>query len=205
MSRIIAGRAGGRRLRTPAGDATRPTSDRVREAFFSAVAAWNGTSDHAVDEQLEGQSVLDLFAGSGAVGLEAASRGASFVVAVEQNARTAALIRANAVSCGLADSMTVLATSAERFLAGAAGPAPGTTAGKDFDIVWFDPPYAWDADELDQLIAAAASCLLAADGLIAVERSTRGRAPVFPAGLVPWANSYGETVVHLAQPTGEHL
>jgi 16S rRNA (guanine966-N2)-methyltransferase len=144
--------------------------------------------------------MLDLFAGSGAVGLEAASRGASRVVAVEQNARTAALIRSNAASCGLAGPVTVLATGAERFLAGAAGPAEDGA----FDIIWLDPPYAWDADDLDRLIAAAASTLLAADGLIAVERSARGRAPVFPAGLDSWANSYGETVVHLAQPTREH-
>ncbi|AZZ39185.1 16S rRNA (guanine(966)-N(2))-methyltransferase RsmD [Acidipropionibacterium jensenii] len=197
MTRIIAGRAGGRRLRTPDGDSTRPTSDRVREAFFSSLAAWNGTSDQPADTQLEGQSVLDLFAGSGAVGLEAASRGAARVVAVEKNPRTAALIRTNARTCGLADRLTAVAAGAERYLAGGLQADP-------FDVIWFDPPYATGADQLDALIAEAVGAFLAPDGLIAVERSARGRAPVMPEGLDSWTNRYGETVVHLAQPTREH-
>ncbi len=197
MSRIIAGRAGGRRLRTPPGDATRPTSDRVREAFFSALAAWNGTADRPADRQLEGQSVLDLFAGSGAVGLEAASRGATRVVAVEKDPRTAALVRANATAAGLAGELTAVAAGVERYLSG--GPAADP-----FDVIWFDPPYALEAGILDALIAEAAGGFLAGDGLIAVERSSRGRAPAFPGGMDSWANRYGETVVHLAQPLREH-
>lgn len=90
--RIIAGRAGGHRLAAPKGAATRPTSDRVREALFSAVQAWAGS--------FEGLAVLDLYAGSGALGLEAWSRGADAVTLVESDRRTAALIGANARRIG---------------------------------------------------------------------------------------------------------
>lgn len=198
VSRIIAGRAGGRRLSTPPGDATRPTSDRVREAFFSAVAAWNGSSDQPVADQLAGQSMLDLFAGSGAVGLEAASRGAARVVAVERNPRTAALIRANARSCRLDAQTTAICVGVERFLSGG-------RPGEPFDLIFCDPPYALDAAELDSLIATAVRDFLAHDGLIAVERSSRGRAPVFGARMDSWANRYGETVVYFAQPSREDM
>lgn len=196
VSRIIAGLAGGRRLRTPPGNATRPTSDRVREGLFSALAAWNGTSDGPVGEQLAGQSFLDLFAGSGAVGLEAASRGASRVVCVEKNRRTAALVADNARDMGLSRGVDAVAQAVEGYLAGRQTPPA-------FDIIWFDPPYALAEPDLDGLIGLAVTGLLADDGLIAVERSSRTRTPVFPEGMVSWANRYGETVVHLAQPDRE--
>ena len=93
MSRIIAGSARGRRLRTPSGDATRPTSDRVREALFSALESELGT--------LSGLRLLDLYAGSGAVGLEAMSRGAAAVTSVESDRRTARLVQDNAEQLGL--------------------------------------------------------------------------------------------------------
>src|SRR3990170_2743067 len=92
MTRIIGGSAGGRRLSTPRGLNTRPTSDRVREALFSAIEAWCGS--------LAGLRFLDLYAGSGAVGLEARSRGAGVVTLVEQDRRTAALISDNARALG---------------------------------------------------------------------------------------------------------
>lgn len=82
MSRIIAGSAKGRRIDTPKGSRTRPTTDRTREALFSALASWFDTADEAPERQLDGVAVLDLYAGSGAVGLEAASRGAHPVVLV---------------------------------------------------------------------------------------------------------------------------
>lgn len=183
------------RLRTPAGGATRPTSERVREAVFSAVAAWNGTAERAVSEQLSGQGFLDLCAGSGAVGLEAASRGAARVVCVEKDRRTAALIADNARSTGLARVVRSVGGPVDRYLEG--------FADERFDIIWFDPPYAFDDEELDRLVATAAERALAYDGLLAVERSSRGRAPQFPAGMVSWQNRYGETVVHLAQARRE--
>src|SRR5689334_7957728 len=92
MTRIIGGTAGGRRLRTPTGDATRPTSDRVREALFSTLESQLGS--------LTGLRVLDLYAGSGAVGLEAMSRGAGVVTAVESDRRTAGLAQDNARTLG---------------------------------------------------------------------------------------------------------
>ena len=101
MSRIIAGSRGGRRIGMPSGDRTRPTTDRVREALFSAIAAWAGTSMRSADQALAGLGFCDLYAGSGAVGLEAASRGADPVLLVEADRRTAAVARGNAAELGL--------------------------------------------------------------------------------------------------------
>lgn len=183
----------------------------MREAVFSAVAAWNGTAERAVSEQLAGQGFLDLFAGSGAVGLEAASRGAARVVCVEKDRRTAALIAGNARSTGLAGAVHSVGGPVDRYLDGFAGrwfdPAAGAGQRFDpaqrFDIVWLDPPYAFDDEELDRLVATVVERVLADDGLVAVERSSRGRGPRFPAGMVSWQNRYGETVVHLAQARRE--
>src|SRR5215218_8684934 len=101
MTRIISGAAGGRRLATPSGPATRPTTDRVREALFSSIESWCGS--------LQGLRFLDLFAGSGAVGLEAWSRGAGVVTLVEQDRRTASLISANARRLGFTKAHVVVA------------------------------------------------------------------------------------------------
>ena len=110
MTRIIGGSAGGRRINTPRGVNTRPTSDRVREALFSAVEAWCGS--------LAGLRVLDLYAGSGAVGLEARSRGAGVVTLVEHDRRTAALISENSRALGFTQRL-------ERHVCGAATDAAG--------------------------------------------------------------------------------
>src|SRR5689334_25203205 len=104
MTRIIGGTAGGRRIDTPRGTATRPSSDRVREALFSAIESWCGS--------LQGLRFLDLYAGSGAVGLEAWSRGAGVVTLVEQDRRTAAVISANAKTLGFARANVVAASVA---------------------------------------------------------------------------------------------
>src|SRR6188472_4251172 len=100
MTRIIGGAAGGRRISTPRGVHTRPTSDRVREALFSAIESWCGS--------LHGLRFLDLYAGSGAVGLEAWSRGAGVVTLVEQDRRTAALISGNARTLGFPKANVVV-------------------------------------------------------------------------------------------------
>ncbi len=194
VSRIIAGRAGGRRLRTPSGRTTRPTTDRVREAVFSALAAWNGTADADPAEHLAGQSVADVFAGSGAIGLEAASRGAGPVVCIEKDARAASVIRGNAAHLALA--VEVATSSAASWLA---------TTGRRFDVMWFDPPYDLADEDLDELIDAAARVLVD-NGLLVVERSARSRAPHLPEGMETWSASYGETTIHYAQwdrPTGD--
>ncbi len=188
MTRIIAGSRKGHRLRTPAHSATRPTTDRVREASFSLIAAWAGTAGDAADEMLAGFSFLDLFAGSG-VALEAASRGAAPVLAVESDQATARIARGNAKETGLA--VTVLAATVEQTLAGEPA-AP-------FDVVWADPPYAVPAERLGPVLAAAIDRWLAADGLLVLERSSRDPAPEWPPVVTDsWQRRYGETTLYFA-------
>ncbi len=179
MTRIIGGVAGGRRLQTPRGDLTRPTSDRVREALFSAWESALGS--------LAGVAFLDLYAGSGAVGLEAASRGAVRVTLVEQDRRTAALVRANAADLAL-PGVDVVCAPVARFLAGSPSP---------YDVVFLDPPYALEAFAVSaDLTALAEGGWLAPDASVVVERSTRGEPLTWPAGVEPGrVRSYGETAL----------
>lgn len=180
MTRIIGGSARGRRLNTPRGAATRPTSDRVREALFSAVESWCGS--------LAGLRVLDLYAGSGAVGLEAWSRGAGVVTLVEHDRRTAALIQANATSIGF--SRVHVVTSPVATALTRQPPAP-------YDLVFLDPPY----PHPDAAVVAALEALrdhgwLVPGALVVVERSARGPALGWPDGFVgDRSRSYGETVL----------
>ncbi|MCI2240208.1 16S rRNA (guanine(966)-N(2))-methyltransferase RsmD [Paenibacillus sp. TRM 82003] len=190
MTRIVAGSAGGRRLRVPPGDTTRPTSDRVREALFSALDAAGAVED---------ARVLDLYAGSGALGLEAASRGAREVVLVEAARAAAQTARANAAALGL-PGVRVEHERAERFLAG-----PRAADGGGWDLVLVDPPYAVDDEALAAVLAALAP-LLADGATVVVERSARSPEPRWPAG---WSAArrrrYGETsvwTVHLDGPGG---
>lgn len=193
MSRIISGRAKGLRLSAPKGDATRPTTDRVREALFSSLVTWFGAADHVPEEQFEGVSVLDLFAGTGAVGLEAASRGASRVTLVDH--RTAALIRENAERAGL--RVDARAGKVEPSL---------ETVGEGWDLVFVDPPYDVDGAAVDRVLARLAAGLLAPQGLVVVERSKRSTPPVWPPAFTDvWERGYGETVLHYGatEPAGE--
>lgn len=188
MTRIIGGTVGGRRLETPRGGDTRPTSDRVREALFSALEARAGS--------LHGLRVLDLYAGSGAVGLEAWSRGAAAVTFVEADRRTADLVRRNARSVGC-EVATVRAGSVTTTLAGGAD-AP-------YDIVFSDPPYALDdVTVADDLALLAAQGWLAPDALVVVERGSRSPEPGWPGGLAALPGKrgrkkYGETTLWFAQ------
>src|SRR3954454_2574716 len=127
MTRIIGGSAGGRRITAPAGQQTRPTTARVREALFSRVEAWCGS--------LQGLRFLDLYAGSGAVGLEAWSRGAGVVTFVESDRRTARLVGANATGLGFA--------TADVAAASVTAPLPRPPAAP-YDIAFLDPPYPLD-------------------------------------------------------------
>lgn len=189
MSRIIAGSAGGQRLRTPAGDRTRPTTDRVREAFFASLAAWLGTADQPADAQLSGVAFLDLFAGSGAIGLEAASRGASPVVLVESDAAVCALIRDNQQRTAL--GVEVQRAEAAKFL---------ERASQAFDVVWLDPPYPLPDAEINRLLDLITTRgWLAADALVVVERSARSPRPDFGPDVDAWDRRYGETVLYCAQ------
>lgn len=192
MGRIIAGGAHGTRLTAPDGRATRPTTDRVREALFNALAAWNGTAGGPAEDQCRGLALLDLFSGSGAVGLEAASRGADPVHLVERDRRAAGVICRNLAATGLGARLHVRDVAA--FLA---APAPVV-----FDVIVADPPYALPGDELSELLGAAVSGgFLADDGLLVVERSSRDPEPRWPDGFGPGARrDYGETALFLCRP-----
>lgn len=184
MTRIIAGRAGGRRLATPKGERTRPTSDRTREALFSALEARAGGLEDVV--------FLDLFAGSGAVGLEAWSRGASRVRLVEHDRATAALIRRNAASigCAVPREADVVTASVPAALA-----RPVDLA---VDIAFLDPPYPRSEEEVAADLLALGPWL-APDAAVLLERSRRSPAPTWPEGLEPVRSKvYGETTVWFA-------
>jgi len=183
MTRIIAGRAGGRRLATAAGRTTRPTSDRTREGLFSTVTAIRGS--------LAGATVLDLYAGSGAVGLEALSRGAEDVLLVESDNRAARVIRENIAAVGLPGAR-LLTGRVERLLD--SGPEP-TAAQRDF--VFADPPYALTDAELARLLRALSSRgWLAPGALVVLERATRSGAPTWPAGYESdRSRRYGEATL----------
>ena len=179
MTRIIAGAARGRRLAVPKGTVTRPTSDRAREGLFATVAAIHGP--------LHGARVLDLFAGSGAVGLEALSRGAARVVFVESDARVARVIRANVAVVAL-PGVEVVCDRVERFLRRGQGDEPAV------DLVVADPPYAASGAEVTEMLAALTGRgWLKPGALVAVERATRSGALAWPGGYIPdRSRRYGE-------------
>jgi 16S rRNA (guanine966-N2)-methyltransferase len=189
MTRIIGGSAGGRRLRTPNGVNTRPTSDRVREALFSTIDAGLGS--------ITGLRFLDLYAGSGAVGLEARSRGAGVVTLVEHDRRTASLIRHNVKTVGFTNVEVVTST---------VGRALAHPPRAPYDIVFLDPPYAVPtADVLDALAALCANDWLADEALVVVERATRESELTWPEGFAGGrSKKYGETTLwygHAARPS----
>ncbi|HYN93707.1 MAG TPA: 16S rRNA (guanine(966)-N(2))-methyltransferase RsmD [Pilimelia sp.] len=185
MTRIVAGALGGRRLAVPAGDRTRPTSDRVREALFSTLSS-------LVD--LAGARFADLYAGSGAVGLEALSRGAAEVLLVESDPRVARVLRGNiaALSAG-GGARLVVGKVATVLTAGNPGPP--------YDVVFADPPYAMPAAEVTAALAALVDgAWLAADAVVAVERSTRSPEPAWPAGVRgERSRRYGESTIWYGQ------
>jgi len=186
-SRIISGSRGGRRIAMPPGAGTRPTTDRVREALFSALAAWAGTAAVAPEASLAGLAFGDLYAGSGAVGLEAASRGAGPVLLVESDRRTAQLIRRNAADLSLA--VQISTARVEHLLAG-----PAETA---YDILFADPPYERDsATVTGELALIVEHRWVSPTGLIVVERSRRSPALLWPGVVTTsWTRAYGETVL----------
>lgn len=189
MTRIIAGSARGRRLRTPPGDTTRPTADRVREALFSSLEAELGGWD--------GIRFLDLYAGSGAVGLEALSRGAAAATLVEQDRRALGVLRANVATLGLPGAQ-VLAGPVERVVAHPPAPgAGGSGAPGGFDVVFADPPYPLASGEVDAVVAAlVAHGWLATEALVVVERGRRGEELRFaPPVVVERTRSYGEATL----------
>jgi 16S rRNA (guanine966-N2)-methyltransferase len=181
VTRIIAGAAGGRRITVPPAG-TRPTSDRVREALFSALVA---------DPGLEGAAVLDLCAGSGALGLEALSRGAAHALFVESDRRAAGVLRRNVAALALPGA-AVRAETAAAVL--------GAPADRAYDVVLVDPPYATpDAEVAGWLAAAHAHGWLAADAVVVVERG-RGGGFAWPPPLQGVRERrYGDTVLHVGR------
>ena len=185
---MIAGEAGGRRLAVPDGRDTRPTSDRAREGLFATIMSITGS--------LAGSRVLDLYAGSGAVGLEALSRGAEHVLLIESGARASRVIRANIEAIGLPGAELVT-DRVERVLA--RGPGQSGTTGQSgtsgrYDIVFADPPYALAGEAVSGMLRAlAGQAWLAPGALVIVERATRSGPVSWPAGFVPErARRYGE-------------
>jgi len=182
MTRIVSGFAGSLTLAVPK-SGTRPTSDRVREAIFSALES---------RDLIESARVLDLYAGSGALGLEAASRGAATVSLVERNAAAGAICRKNAAAilraAPPAGALTIdVAISAVQAFLGASMAT--------FDLVFIDPPYDLGDVELTQALDALVP-RLSADAVVVVERSARSPEPLWPAGLaVDRRKDYGETAV----------
>jgi 16S rRNA (guanine966-N2)-methyltransferase len=173
--RVIAGRWGGRRLQAPPGEATRPTSDRVREALFSVLG-----------ERVHGARVLDLFAGSGALGIEALSRGAAEATFVDSAPAAIRAIRANLQAVG-ADAL-VRRADARRFLGSA------SSAARQYDLVFLDPPYGL-AGRLGRELTAALPAVLA-PGAAVVAESDR-RAPLELGLPLEDERRYGDTLIRI--------
>jgi 16S rRNA (guanine966-N2)-methyltransferase len=182
MTRIVAGTLGGRRLVVPRGDTTRPTSERVREALFSALDARGA---------VHGARVIDLYAGSGALGLEALSRGAATVILVDSDRQAVEAARRNVHDLGLS-RVSVVLSSAERFLAG----PPKVAA----NLVFADPPYGTGADDVAAMLTGLAPQWLAPGAMVIVERSSRTPEPTWPPGLLRTdIRRYGDTALWQAQ------
>ncbi len=180
VTRIVGGDLGGRVLLVPPGRGTRPTSERAREGLFNTLAG-------LVD--LRGAAFLDLYAGSGAVGLEAASRGAARVLLVETDQKAAATIKRNASGLA-ATAARVMIAQAERVAA--APPVDGP-----YDVVFADPPYRETDERLDALLAdLAENGWLSADAVLVVERDRRSREPEWPPGVRTLkSRDYGEATL----------
>jgi 16S rRNA (guanine966-N2)-methyltransferase len=180
MTRIIGGSAGGRRISVPRGVNTRPTSDRVREALFSAVESWCGS--------LSGLRFLDLYAGSGAVGLEAWSRGAGVVTLVEQDRRTASMISRNARELGFTRAHVV---------AGAVATTLSRPPSAPYDVAFLDPPYAHPSSSVVADLAAMRDHdWLVPGAMVVVERGSRAAEPPWPEGFEAGREKkYGETML----------
>jgi 16S rRNA (guanine(966)-N(2))-methyltransferase RsmD len=160
--RVIAGRFKGRRLLGPKWAGLRPTSDRLRETLFEILTA-----------RLQGARVLDLYAGTGALGIEALSRGAAHVTFVECDRRAAALIGRNLAACGVSDGYTMMPIAVEA--------AEDRLDGQRFDLVLLDPPY--DSGGVELAVTRAGRWLSGA-GMLVLEHASRSEAPARPGALV---------------------
>ena len=182
MTRIIAGAIGSLQLK-PAAKATRPTSDRVKESLFAKLDAMG---------VIEGAKVLDLFAGTGALGLESASRGATRVDLVERDRSAFGLLEQNVKSSlssfekqGIPQRIQAHNLDAQRYL---------KSAGAGYDLVFIDPPYDFPNSELEQLLVAIAD-LISQEGLVIVERASRSEQLEVQSLELQNTKTYGDTAV----------
>jgi 16S rRNA (guanine966-N2)-methyltransferase len=179
--RVIAGSAGGRRLSAPRGDAIRPTTGRVKAAIFSALTA---------RERLLGAKVLDLYAGTGALAIEALSRNAAHAVLVERDREALESLRRNLSVTATASSASVVNADAGSFLA---GPPPSDAP---FDLVLCDPPYDLESIALDEVIAPLGRReWTALDALVVVERPVGVASPRVEGLRIAWERTFGDTLV----------
>ncbi|HEY2670939.1 MAG TPA: 16S rRNA (guanine(966)-N(2))-methyltransferase RsmD [Rugosimonospora sp.] len=178
MTRIVAGAYGGRRIATPPGRDTRPTSDRVREALFGSLGPLDGTR------------FLDLYAGSGAIGLEAASRGAAHVLLVESDPKAARAARDNVTLLGAARQVTLMTARVAQVLAGGPSGAP-------YDVVFADPPYAAGEPEITGVLEGLVEHGWLAPGAeVVIERSRRSPEPAWvPCVTGERSRRYGDTTL----------
>ena len=179
--RVIAGVAKGRRLETPSSDTTRPITDRVKESLFGHLTPL-----------LPGARVIDLFAGSGAMGIEALSRGAAHATFVERDPGVAALIVRNLEHAGLDAEGVVERADVARFV--------GRTAPRAYDVVFVDPPYALATSEVEATLGALASGGWVGPGsTVVVRRGRESGAPALPERFESTrVKAYGDTVVLVA-------
>jgi 16S rRNA (guanine966-N2)-methyltransferase len=180
--RVIAGAAGGRKLVAPKGDA-RPTTDRVKEALFSSLGP-----------RVHDATVLDLYAGSGALAIEALSRGAASAVLVDRDAAAAAAMRANLETTGFATVARVQRVDVVRFVTAPIGDGP-------FDLVFLDPPYEVPSDGVAAVLGAlAATEAVTVGGTVVVERPKAGEPVTLPAGWgIEKERAYGDTLLVVAR------
>ncbi|GAA5182072.1 16S rRNA (guanine(966)-N(2))-methyltransferase RsmD [Rugosimonospora acidiphila] len=178
MTRIVAGRYGGRRIAAPPGRDTRPTSDRVREALFGSLGP------------LDGVRFLDLYAGSGAIGLEAASRGAAHVLLVESDPKAARVARENVALLGAVRQVTMAVARVAPTLAGGPPGAP-------YDVVFADPPYAVAEEEIAELLTSLVEhSWLTPEATVVIERSRRSPEPAWvPCITGDRSRRYGDTTL----------
>lgn len=188
--RIIAGRWKGRPIAAPRGRDTRPTTDRVREAIFSSIYSLLG--------DLEGRDVLDLYAGSGALGLEALSRGANAAVFVDNDRRAASIVVKNARDLGARrDQATVVQAPVNTALSSRLGSVR-------VSLLLADPPYRIDPSEFGQVLEGLASAGVLEPGALVMYEHSAATEPAWPAGFLAEANRrYGDTAVSFAVYEGE--
>ena len=166
--RIIAGSLKGRRLASPSWAGLRPTSDKLRETIFNILAP-----------RIAGARVLDGYAGTGALGIEALSRGARTVTFIERDRRAQTLIEENLARCGIVEGYAIIRASVVRALEMLRDAPPGDR----FDVVLLDPPYDPGGDEIDAVLAATGD-VMAAGGVLVLEHARKRRAPGAAGRLV---------------------